>query len=141
VGWVDFSKIKPGLELPPVSHKVTRGNILKFGAMVGGFNPEHEDDRFAEKVGFEGMFAHGVMHLSYITQMLCDFAGHPDRILKIDVRFGKPVYPGDVVTAKGVIKGVRTTGDVLRVTCDVWSENQHHDRVIYDGTAEIKLSE
>jgi acyl dehydratase len=72
----------------------------------------HEDDRFAEEVGFEGMFAHGVMHLSYITQMLCDFAGHPDWFSRIDVRFGRPVYPGDVVTARGRIKGIMRAGDV-----------------------------
>ena len=97
------------------------------------------DDLFAEEVGFEGMFAHGVMHLSYITKMLCDFAGHPDRVSKIDVRFGKPVYPGDVVTAGGRIKGMTRAGDVLKVTCNVWSEDQDGERVIYDGTADIEL--
>jgi len=67
--------------------------------MVGAFNPVHEDDGIAEDIGFEGIIAHGVMHLNYITQILCDFAGHPDGVKKIDVRFKKPVYPDEEITA------------------------------------------
>lgn len=134
-----FSEIKVGFELPPVSHVVTRRNILRFGGMVGAFNPVHEDDELAEEFGFEGMIAHGVMHLNYITQVLCDFAGHPDRVKKVDVAFREPVYPGDEITAGGVVRAVDREGDILRVTLDVWSENQDGVTVI-DGSAEIEVA-
>ena len=133
------SDVRVGFELPPVSHLVTRRNILRFGKMVGGFNPVHEDDEVAEEFGFEGMIAHGVMHMNYITQVLCDFAGHPDRVRKLDVSFRSPVYPGDEITARGVIKNIERDGFRTRVTCAVWSENQDKVTVV-DGSAEIELA-
>lgn len=138
---MQLSDIKKGLELPPVSHLVTRKNILRYGGMVGAFNPEHEEDDFAEEVGFGEIFAHGIMHMNYVTQMLCDFAGHPGAVKKIDIEFGIPVYPDDVVTARGIIKETRQEGKTLHVTCEVWSENQDGDRVTDNGIAELELGE
>jgi acyl dehydratase len=135
------SDISPGLELPPVSHLVTKRNILRYGGVVGAFNPEHEEDDFAQEVGFGEIFAHGVMHLNYVTQMLCDFAGHPGRLKKLEIDFGAPVYSGEVVTARGVVREAIREGDVLRVTCEVWSEKQDGTRVTDNGTAELEIEE
>lgn len=134
-----LSKIKVGMELPSVSHLVTRKNISRYGRAVGGFNAVHDDEVFAEEKGFETVIAHGVMHLNYITQMLSDFAGHPDRVKMIDIKFGKPVYPSDTVTAKGRIAKVSKQDENLRIICEIWSENQYGQRVTYDGLAEIEL--
>jgi acyl dehydratase len=106
--------------------------------MVGAFNPVHEDDGIAEDIGFEGIIAHGVMHLNYITQILCDFAGHPDGVKKIDVRFKKPVYPDEEITAGAVIESITDAGDLSRVNCVVWSEKADGTRVI-EGTAVLEI--
>ncbi|MBN2026101.1 MAG: hypothetical protein JW854_05015 [Actinobacteria bacterium] len=135
------SDIKPGMELTPVSHLVTRPNILRYGSMVGAFNAEHEEDDFAQDVGYGEIFAHGIMHLNYVTQMLCDFAGHPERLKKIEIDFGAPVYPDEVVTARGRVRDVVKEGGVLHVTCEVWSEKQDGTRVTDKGTAELELED
>lgn len=135
----DSRRPRIGQELPPVSHVVTRRNILLYNKMVGAFNPVHEDEEVAEKFGFEHIIAHGVMHLNYITQMLCDFAGHPEGIKKIEVRFLKPVYPGDEITARAVIEAIEETEDRTRVTCVVWSEKGDGTRVI-EGTAVLEVA-
>lgn len=131
-------ELRAGLEIPPVTHKVTRRNILRYGRMVGAFNPVHEEDGFAEEVGFEGIIAHGVMHLNYITEILCGFAGHPEGVKRIDVRFLKPVYPGEEITARAVITSVEDTGGRPRVHCAVWSEKMDGTRVI-EGTAVLEI--
>ncbi|MBN2028528.1 MAG: hypothetical protein JW854_17385 [Actinobacteria bacterium] len=131
--------IRVGQTLPSITHKVTRRNILIYGKMVGSFNPVHEDDVVAEELGFEHIIAHGVMHLNYITQILCDFAGHPEGIKKIDVRFFKPVYPDDEITASAVVETVEEEGDLLAVTCRVWSEKAEGTRVI-EGSATLEIA-
>ncbi len=128
-----------GQELTPVSHVVTRRNILLYGKMVGGFNPVHEDEEVAEELGFEHIIAHGVMHLNYITQMLCDFAGHPEGVKKIEVTFAKPVYPGDEITARAIIEKVDDTDGSARITCAVWSEKKDGARVI-EGVAVLEIT-
>lgn len=107
--------------------------------MVGSFNPVHEDGIIAEELGFEHIIAHGVMHLNYITQILCDFAGHPGGIKKIDVRFFKPVYPDDEITARAVIDTIETAGDIAIITCRVWSEKADGTRAI-EGSATLEIA-
>ncbi len=131
--------LRVGQELPPVSHLVTRRNILLYGKMVGGFNPVHEDDIVAEELGFERIIAHGVMHLNYITQMLCDFAGHPEGIKKIDVKFLKPVYPDEKITARALIETLEMKGESAVVTCRVWSEKDVGIRVV-EGVAVLEVT-
>ena len=131
--------LRVGQELPPVSHLVTRRNILLYGKMVGGFNPVHEDEDVAEELGFEHIIAHGVMHLNYITQVLCDFAGHPEAIKKIDVNFLKPVYPGEEITARALIESIDIRRESAIVTCTVWSQKGDGTRVI-DGSAVLEIS-
>jgi acyl dehydratase len=134
-----FSGMVVGQELPPVRHTVTRRNILRYGKMVGSFNPVHEDEDLAEELGFEGIIAHGVMHLNYITQILCDFAGHPAGVKKIDVRFLKPVYPDDEITARAVIETIEEGGGFSIITCAVWSEKGDGTRVIA-GSATLQIA-
>ena len=106
--------------------------------MVGGFNPVHEDEDVAEELGFEHIIAHGVMHLNYITQALCDFAGHPEGIKKIDVIFLKPVYPGEEITARALVEAIEMTRESAIVTCRVWSQKGDGTRVI-EGSAVLEI--
>ena len=138
--YVTAKDIRVGQVLPSTTHKVTRRNILLYGKMVGGFNPVHEDEVIAEELGFEHIIAHGVMHLNYITQILCDFAGHPGGIKKIDVELLKPVYPDDEITARAVIETVEETGALLTITCRVWSEKADGTLVI-EGSATLEIAE
>jgi len=48
---------------------------------------------------------------------------------------------GEVVTARGVVREAIREGDVLRVTCEVWSEKQDGTRVTDNGTAELEIEE
>lgn len=134
-----ISDVRAGLELPQVTHRVTRENIVRYGLLVTGFNPVHEDEEFAQELGFEKIVAHGVLHLNYLTEMLCNYAGHPDRVKKIYIDFVKAVYPDDVITARGVVREVREEDSVTHVVIDVWSENQDSVRVTDGGTAEIEV--
>jgi acyl dehydratase len=53
---------------------------------------------------------------------------------KWDFSFRKPVFVTDFCAARGVVTGVAAEGDAVRISCDVWIENQKGEKVIA-GTA------
>lgn len=53
---------------------------------------------------------------------------------KFDFSFRRPVFVTDFCVARGTVTAVSEEGDSLRVSCDVWIENQKGDKVIA-GTA------
>ena len=64
------------------------------------FNPIHIDEAFAQSTPFGGTIAHGMLVLSFISEMMT--TAFDDRWLsggRLDVRFRAPARPGDVITA------------------------------------------
>jgi len=53
---------------------------------------------------------------------------------RCDLTFRRPVSVTDFCVAKGVVSGRAESSDGIRLTCDVWIENQAGDKVIL-GTA------
>ena len=58
------------LQKPPI----TRLQIAKFAGASGDFNPSHVDEDIARDVGgMGGVFAHGMIGMGFIGQMLTDW--------------------------------------------------------------------
>lgn len=71
-------------------------------ALSGDRNPLHRDPAFARAVGFERPILHGLC--SYGTAcraVLSTLAAYqPERIKQFDVRFSKPVFPGETLVVE-----------------------------------------
>ncbi|MBN9587678.1 MAG: 3-alpha,7-alpha,12-alpha-trihydroxy-5-beta-cholest-24-enoyl-CoA hydratase [Alphaproteobacteria bacterium 64-11] len=71
-------------------------------ALSGDRNPLHRDPAFARAVGFPRPILHGLC--SYGTAcraVLATLAGYqPERIRQFDVRFSKPVFPGETLVVE-----------------------------------------
>jgi acyl dehydratase len=52
----------------------------------------------------------------------------------MSVAFVQPVYAGDRLTVRGVVKELRSEAGRTRVVVDVWCENQHGQKTAL-GTA------
>lgn len=65
-------------------------------------------DGYAQQFGFESALVPGVTLMGYITEMLIDLFGESwmERG-KINVRFRRPVYDGETVVAKAILKDRR----------------------------------
>lgn len=65
-------------------------------------------DGYARQFGFESALVPGVTLMGYITEMLTDLFGESwmERG-KINVRFRRPVYDGETVVAKAILKDRR----------------------------------
>lgn len=74
---------------------ITQAKIKQFADIVGDHNPVHIDPIKAAETRFGGIISHGMLSVSYIQ---CLF--HPHQMKSMEIKFMKPVRPGDVVQIK-----------------------------------------
>ena len=122
-----------GRELPSLVKEISQRKIDAYS----GVRPRsiHTDEDWARKKGFRSPLAQGMMSTAYISEMLTELLG--EGFVKggtISVAFVKPVYVGDRLTVRGVIKDTRGESGGTRVVVDVWCENQNGQKTAV-GTA------
>lgn len=114
---------------PLTKPPVTRVQIAKFAGAANDYSPLHIDDDFAKSAGYGGVFAHGAISLGIATEAVSRWAEN-GRILGSTATFQKLVWPGDILTAKGVVVLRYEHNGEHRIDVDVWAENQNHDIVM-----------
>ena len=72
---IDFSSVAVGDIIPPIRKKVNQKIIDAYAEASGDYNPIHVDPEFAKDTIFKGTIAHGLLTLSYISQMMVKWAG------------------------------------------------------------------
>ena len=79
---------------------VTEGDITLFAGVSGDFNPAHINAVEAEKGMFGRRIAHGMLSAGFISTVLGTQLPGPGTIyMGQELRFVKPVFIGDTVTA------------------------------------------
>ena len=98
-----FEDVAVGFELTLQKPPITRLQIAKFAGASGDFNPSHVDDDIARDIGgMGGVFAHGMIGMGFIGQMLTDWLW--DRPLRMfSTRALVVVRPGDSLTCTGKV--------------------------------------
>jgi 3-hydroxybutyryl-CoA dehydratase len=90
-----------GPDVAPVTRQLTQAMLNAYAAASGDHNPIHIDEAFAKTTPMGGTIAHGMLVLSFISEMMTGAFG--ERWLasgSLDVRFRAPARPGDTVTAR-----------------------------------------
>ena len=109
--------VQKGTQLPPLSLRVTRADLVRYAGASGDFNPIHWSDRVASSVGLPGVIAHGMLTMALAGRIVGDWAGDPARVRSYGVRFTRPVVVPDddegaavdvTATVKDVADGVAT---------------------------------
>jgi acyl dehydratase len=108
---------------------VTRVHIAKFAGASQDWSPLHLDDDFAKSAGYGSVFAHGAISLGFAAEAVQRWLEN-GRVLQSTATFQKLVWPGDILTAKGVVVNRYEHNGESRVDIDVWAENQNHDIVM-----------
>jgi acyl dehydratase len=101
-----------GDELPPLSLRVTRADLVRYAGASGDFNPIHWSDRVAADVGLPGVIAHGMLTMALAGRIVTDWAGDPVAVRSYGVRFTRPVVVPD--DDEGAL--VEITGKVTGLT-------------------------
>jgi len=115
----------------------TDEDVERFVAITGDTNPLHVDDAFAAKTRFGRRVVHGMLAASIFSTMVGMRLPGTGAIYRAQtLRFLLPVYVGDTVTARFVVRSVDRVRHRLEI--DGWIENQAGERVI-EGTCEAGL--
>src|SRR2546421_226130 len=79
---------------------ITDDVIVRFGDLVGDYNPVHFDDAFAATTRFGARIAHGMIAAGLISAVLGNrLPGSGTVYLSQSLQFTAPVFPGEVITA------------------------------------------
>jgi acyl dehydratase len=87
--------IEKGDELPPLSLRVTRADLVRYAGASGDFNPIHWSDRVASSVGLPGVISHGMLTMALAGRLVTQWAGDPAAVRSYGVRFTRPVVVPD----------------------------------------------
>ena len=123
-----FSK---GDRTPPLSKTITQEAINVFERSAGARGPsQFTDEETARSVlGTSSTIASGRMSLSFGTELLRRFFGPElyNRHGMVDLRFLRPLRPGDTATFVGTVIDVTRVADGCQVTMNVQATNQNGD--------------
>lgn len=134
---LDPATVRPGDALPEIAKgPITREDLARYAAASGDPNPIHVDEEFAKSAGYPGVFAHGMLSMGYLGEMLVSAGGGPEAVRKFRTRFAKLTWPGDRLACRGVVTAVRDEPGVRVVDCEIWTETQDGERKV-TGTATL----
>lgn len=131
--------MQEGENLPRLIRNITQEKINLYAQVSGDYNPIHVDEDFARKSPLSGTIAHGMLILSYISQMMTVAFGRSWLSEgKLNVRFKEPARPGDVITTSGSIRNIKQEEGKIQVNCNVLCQNQKGETVI-TGESSLRL--
>jgi acyl dehydratase len=102
---------------------LTRTMFVKYAGASGDFNPMHHDDTIASQVGNPSVFGHGMLTMGLAARVVKDWFG-AEAIRRLQVRFAKQVWPGDVLTATAKVTGTREENGEQVADLDITVVNQ-----------------
>lgn len=110
-------------------------DVLDFARISTDFNPAHVDKEYAEKTMFKKQIVHGMLVGSLFSSIFgVQLPGLGSIYTKQSLKFVKPVYFGDKITATVTVKELIFERN--RVVFDCEAKNQNGEIVII-GEAEI----
>jgi acyl dehydratase len=81
---------------------ITQTDIVRYQGASGDFQPIHHDPAFAAGAGMQQPLLIGMLPAGLVAGWLTErFGAHNVRYFR--VRWGAPLWPGDIVTARGTI--------------------------------------
>ena len=130
--------LESGSSLEPRIHEITREKINTYSRYVfHGKDTKniHTDDEAARKAGMPRALAQGRYPVGYLSEYLLAFFERGwIQGGKLDVSMVKPIFPGDTITIRGVVRDTVPEGKFTRIMLDVWLENQNGEKATA-GTA------
>ena len=115
----------------------TDEDVRRFVEITGDRNPLHVDDDFAARSQFGRRVLHGMLSASILSTMVGMLLPGTGAIYRaLTIRFLRPVYVGDTLTAHFVVRSIDRARHRLEI--EAWIENQSGERVI-EGVCEVGL--
>lgn len=120
-----------GDDVTPLAKQMTQEAINLFEGSAGDTGPSQFTDEHAAKetLGTIGTVASGRMSITFAIEMLRKHFGSDvfDHSGMVDLRFLRPVRPGDTITFSGQISEITREANGSKVIVDIKVENQAGD--------------
>ena len=117
--------LEPRTAITPLTKRVTQEQMFVFSWGGRHFKNIHTDLKAAHASGLEATVAQAQQQVGFLTEMLTDFFGASWFTSGWEkLKFVRPVYAGETVTARGAIVGESRTDDGVRLELEVWVENE-----------------
>jgi len=118
-----------------LSKVITNEDIRKFIEISGDNNPIHTDENFAKKTIFKKPIAHGLISGSLISAGLTQLMGNGNIWLTQQLKFEKPVYIGDEITATLKVVNI-DSNKVYKIKTILRNQK---GKIVISGFAECKV--
>jgi len=113
----DLAAVQVGDELPTVIMESSLMTSVMYAAASGDYNPLHYDESIASRISpTGGIIAHGMFSMGLASRVLTGWAGGPERVSAVDVRFSKPWPLGTTSTFGGTVTKV----DAEEIAVELW---------------------
>jgi len=120
-----------------VKRIVTDEMVKLFAEATGDKNPVHLDEEYAKNTIFGGRIAHGILSLGIISSVLgMEFPGTGTIYLMQNAKFKRPVYIGEEVTVKLIVKEIDR--EKRRVLLETYVVKENGENAI-EGEALVKI--
>ncbi|TCP53170.1 MaoC dehydratase-like protein [Tamaricihabitans halophyticus] len=80
-----------GDELPALTQRITRADLVRYAGASLDFNPIHWNERTALEVGLPDVIAHGMLTMAYAGKLVTNWLADPSALREYSVRFTRPV--------------------------------------------------
>jgi len=121
------------------SKTITEADILLFAAVSGDNYPLHMDAEYAKTTRFGQRAAHGMLTASLLSTVNGLMLQKPGGIyVEQSVRFRRPVFIGDTLTARAEVTELIAAKRRLRVRTSIVNQ---HGKTVVDGEGVIQKDE
>ena len=125
-----------GEKLPELVKVITQESINGYADATGDFNPIHVDEEFATDTPFGGTIAHGFYIFAFLSELMTgNFGRKWTDGGRVDVRFKRPVKPGDTITLGASLVEREFVDGHSRLVFDIVWENQLQEPVLLGRTS------
>jgi acyl dehydratase len=114
---LDFDDVSTGDAGPPISHPLTRTDLVMYAGASGDFNPMHHDEIAAQQAGLPSVFGHGMFTAGLLATAVTNYVGI-GTLKSYRVRFTKQTWPGEVLTTTVTVREKRPGNEVV-LDCSV----------------------
>jgi len=130
-GQIPLTQIAPDMSLASFWRTPTQQRINLYARMSNDYNPIHVDAKYAKQTPLGGTIAHGMLVLSYISEMmLVAFGSQWLSTGWLSIRFKSPALSGKKVKVEGKVHAVERMDKKTKVICDVACRDEAGNPII-----------
>jgi acyl dehydratase len=130
-----MSPIEVGTAVPELVQEADLRSAVRYAGASGDLNPLHFDPEFAARVSpTGGIIVHGMYAMGAVSRALTTFAGGPEQVIGLEIRFTRPWPLGSSATFGGEVTAVE---DGV-ATVALWGKTDDDTRILR-GTGRIRV--